>query len=331
MREVVDHIVGSVTAASEAQATAVVQRLRRSAGAEGLGGLEAVAGRLAAARHSPAPCLEHKVALVVAADHGVAAPGVDLGPQHPTMVAVDLMARGGAAVNSAARTADANLILVDAGIRGGDRHDLGRGVLSFRIGDGTADLTRGPAMRPDDALHALQTGIALLFSLADAGLDVLALGAVAAGGEPSSAALVAALTGRSPASLGATDAEVVTAALAANATDPDDPIAVLAALGGFEIGVLAGAVLAAASINVPVVLDDHATSAAALVATRVAPATRGYLFASHAGAAPCHRAALAELGLRPLFDLGLAHGEGTGAILALPMLDAASRVIRELE
>jgi nicotinate-nucleotide--dimethylbenzimidazole phosphoribosyltransferase len=378
-----DHVLSSILPASAAMAGAARDRLERQLPAgEGLGKLAAVAGRLAGARHTMRPALARRTALVCAADHGIADPGIDLGAQGPAAAALRLIAAGEAAVSVAARTANAHLVLVDAGVRGGDRLDLGRGVMGFRLADGTESITRGAAMSEETARHALETGIALATALADAGLDVLALGQVAPGGEIASGALIAALTGASPEQIATDerDARAIAEALAANrgalaglsrpaedpaAEDPAgvaqapasawpshpdptsdaapsdsvrgslwkagaDPIRVLACLGGLEIALQAGAILAAASVHVPVVLDDAGTWASALLAVRLAPAAAGYLIASHGGARPGYRHALRALDLEPLFDLGLAHGEGTGALLALPLLDAAGRVLVEL-
>jgi nicotinate-nucleotide--dimethylbenzimidazole phosphoribosyltransferase len=331
-----DHVQSSMLPASQAMAAAARDQLERQLPpGESLGKLTAIAGRLAGARHTPRPSLARRTALVCAADHGVAWPGIDLGAQGPAAAALRLIAAGEAAVSAAARTADAHLVLVDAGVRGGDRLDLGRGVMGFRLADGTASIAHGPAMAEETARHAIETGIALAMALADAGLDVLALGQVAPGGDIASGALIAALTGAAPAaiSLDQDDAQLICDALAANAAAlaaGPDPLRALAALGGLEIAVQVGAILAAASVHVPIVLDDHGTWAAALVAVRLAPAASGYLFAAHGGARPGYRAALRALELEPIFDLGLAHGEGTGALLALPLMDAAARVLVEL-
>jgi nicotinate-nucleotide--dimethylbenzimidazole phosphoribosyltransferase len=338
-----DHVLSSILPASEAMAADAHDRLERHLPAgESLGKLSALAARLAGARHSPRPVLARRSALVCAADHGVAWPGVDLGASGPAATALRMIASGEAAVSAAARTADAHLVLVDAGVRGGDKLDLGRGVMSFRLADGTDSIVRGPAMSEETARHGIETGVALAIALADAGLDVLALGQVAPGGEIASGALLAALTGTSPAAIGSCDedAQAIAAALAANpaavagpdgaTADPLAALAALAALGGLEVALQVGVILAAASVHVPVVLDDHGTWAAALVAVRLAPAAAGYLIASHGGASPGHRAGLRALALEPLFDLGLAHGEGTGALLAVPMMDAAARVLAEV-
>lgn len=305
MSEVLDHLIKSIVPASITEATAAAQRLMRAELGDN-DGLSALAARLCAARHSAHPNLNNKAVVVVGADHGIATANLSLGANNPTLIALQLMAEGGAAINTAARSADAKLVLVDAGIRGGEQ--LGGSILSFRIGDGTADFTETDAMSDDEARNAVQTGIALVFSLADPGLDLLAIGQVAAGAAQSSESLVAALL----------------------AEPKEEPLCILAKFGGFEIGVLTGLILGAASIKVPVILDGHGTSSAALLATHLSAHVAGYLFASHAGGISAHRQALDAIGISPLFAVGLAQGEGTGAVLAMPMLEAAARVVEEL-
>ena len=328
-----DHVLSSIMPASQAMAAAARDRLERHLPAgESLGKLTAIGARLAAARHTPRPSLARRTALVCAADHGVAWPGIDLGVHGPAASALRLIAAGEAAVSAAARSADAHLVLVDAGVRGGEL-DLGRGVMGFRMGDGTDSITAGAAMSEETARHGVETGIALTVALADAGLDVLALGQVAPGGEIAGGALLAAMTGAAPDAIAAhpADTQAIAAALAANpGAAAMDPFPLLAALGGFEIALQVGVILGAASVHVPIVLDDHGTWIAALLAIRLAPDAAGYLIASHGGARPGFRRALTALGLEPLFDLGLAQGEGTGALLALPLLDAAARVLVEV-
>ncbi|HTM21388.1 MAG TPA: nicotinate-nucleotide--dimethylbenzimidazole phosphoribosyltransferase, partial [Kofleriaceae bacterium] len=198
-RTVLDHVVASIGPGSRAQAEGARQRLALRPEGTG-GGLEQLALRLAAARHAPHPRLERRVLVLCAADHGVADPGVDLGDGAPSVVAMRHIAAGGAALNAAARAAGARLVLVDCGVRGGDRHDLGAGIIPFRVADGTADITAGPAMTPVEAVIALQTGIALLTSIADEGVDLIALGQLGPGSQPVTGALIAALTGE-PAAL----------------------------------------------------------------------------------------------------------------------------------
>jgi nicotinate-nucleotide--dimethylbenzimidazole phosphoribosyltransferase len=332
-----DHILSSMLPASAAMKGAALATIeRRLPQGESLGKLGAVAGRLAGARHTPRPLITARAVIVCAADHGVAWPGVDLGASGPAAAALRLIAAGESAVSAAARTASAAQVLVDAGVRGGESLDLGRGILSFRLADGTGSITEGPAMAREVAEAGLSTGIALLVSLADATLDLVALGQIGPGSELACGALIAALTGTPPSAITSSpdDAALIEQALAANriavAQAASDPIGALAALGGLEIALQVGIILAAASTHVPIVLDDYATWTSALIASRLAPSSTGYLFAAHAGGRPGYRAALTALGLEPLFDLGLSHGEGTGALLAVPLIDAASRLLSDL-
>jgi nicotinate-nucleotide--dimethylbenzimidazole phosphoribosyltransferase len=306
-----------------------------------------LAARLAAAQHAPAPAVTRRCIVVCAADHGVIADravhlddALGLLPDHeaPTRSALRQLAAGGSALSAAAHAASASLVVVDCGTRGdggptrnggedGPEGDVA-GILDLRIGAGTADIRRGPAMSRMEAGLSVRTGMALLLSLAENGLDVVGLGHVAVGSRWASSAVIAALAGMAPDMLGQADRDAVAAALTANAVGLEarerDPLAVLAALGGFEIGVLAGVALAAGSLRIPVVLDDHGTSAAALLAARWQPAVAGDLFAAHPGTTPAHRQALHALGLTPILGQALSYGEGTGAAMALPFLDSAA-------
>lgn len=289
----------------------------------------ALAARLAAAQHAALPSLAARCIVVGAGDHGVVTDGsvrvdseLGLLADHdaPTRAVLRQVAVGPSALGTAAYAASATLVLVDCGMRGEGALE---GVLDLRIAAGTGDIRRGAAMSRDQAAASVRTGMALLVSLAENGLDVLGVGQVAVGARAASSALVAALTGTPADMLGQADRDGVAAALAANRVAPADPLAALAALGGFEIGVLAGAMLAAASLRIPVVLDDHGTSAAALLAARWQPALAGYLFAAHPGTTPAHRLALGALGLVPLYGQAVSRGEGTGTAMALPLLDHA--------
>lgn len=326
-RAVIEHVVASISAPSEAQALGARQKL----GADpDPGSLADLAIRLAAARHAPAPRTDRKVIVVVFADHGCADPGVDLGDSHPAVIAAWAIDSGEAALASAARTAGARVILVDAGLK--TRAALPASVVRLSAGHGAADITREPAMTPVDTLLALQSGIALGTALGDEGLDILALGHVAPGSELASAAVISLLTG-APASEVAVpadhaDLDSVIKVSGLSATPERDPLEILGAVGGLDLALMTGLILAAASIDVPVVLEDHGTGAAALLAVRLAPEVAGYLIAAHGGTRPAHRRALHALGLAPLFALGLGSGEGSGAALALGLVDGAARLLR---
>lgn len=323
-RVVLDHVLASISAASEAQAMGARDRL----GADPEpGSLAELAVRLAAARHAPAPRTGRKVIVVVLGDHGCAHPGLDLGDSHPAVVAARAIDAGEAALAAAARTAGARIVMVDAGLA--TRAALPASVVRLSAGHGAADITREPAMTPVDTLLALQSGIALGTALGDDGLDVLALGHIAPGAELASAAVVSLLTG-APASevaVPADHADLDSVIKVSGVFENPEAIDVLGTVGGPDLALMTGLILAMASIDVPVVLEDHGTGAAALAAVRMAPAVAGYLIAAHGGTRPAHRRALAALGLAPLFALGLGSGEGTGAALALGLVDGAARLL----
>ncbi len=332
-RVVLDHILESITAASGAQAAGARMRLGEGGAADDdetkneLAPMAQLAIRLAAARHSPRPALRDKSLVILCGDHGVAIAHDARGEANPTVVAVRHIASGQAAVNAVARGGGARLIIVDCGIRGAEHIDLGAGVIRFRVCDGTRDFTSEPAMTPVDTLMSVETGIALLFSLVDQELDVLALGHVGAGSHVAAAAIVSAMTGTHPRELAPDHEEALVAAANAHALNSARPLDLLARVGGPELGMMVGMILAAASVNIPVVLDDLGTGAAALIAHGLAPHIDGYLFASHGGTTPTHRHALRALGLTAHIDAGLSHGEGAGAGLALPTLEAAARLL----
>jgi nicotinate-nucleotide--dimethylbenzimidazole phosphoribosyltransferase len=323
----------------EAIRTAAVAELDRKTKPRGsLGRLEDLAAQIAAIRGSLRPEPLHAAIVVAAADHGIAAEGVSAYPQEVTRQMVANFASGGAAVCVLARAAGAELVVVDAGIAEPFDH---ADVRSVRIGPGTANATEGPAMTRDQAVASIVAGAALASELADAGITAVGVGEMGIGNTTSAAALAAGLLGHDPAELcgpgtGLDDdgvarkAAVVVRMLERNAPDPADPLGVLAAVGGFEIGVLVGVAVAAAARRSVVVLDGFITGAAALVALRLAPALQGFLVASHRSAEPGHRVVLEALGLAPLLELDLRLGEGSGAALALPILAAARDVLVEM-
>lgn len=297
--------------------------------------LVALAARLAGARHTVTPKLREKYVVICAADHGIAgATGAS-----PAARALGEIASGRAAVNSVARSAAASVLVVDCGsvhntASQATDPDPARpaGVMDMRLGNGTADIRHAPAMTRAAAEASVHTGVALALSLVDGGADCLALGQVAPGAHIVSEALCAVLLAL-PGRLLDPDARATIADIRArhdlDGVGERDPLAALTAIGGYEIGVMTGIILAAASVHVPVVLDDRGTSAAALLAARLSPHVPDYLIASHAGHSLGHQQALHDLRQPMLFDLGVSHGEGTGAALALPLLDSAARLLRE--
>jgi nicotinate-nucleotide--dimethylbenzimidazole phosphoribosyltransferase len=246
---------------------------------------------------------------------------------------------GGAVVNAFAAQAGAEVVVVDVGVNA----SLGQvpGLLPRKIGPGTADFTAAPAMTRDQAVAAIGVGIEVARDLVVAGNRCLLTGDMGIANTTASAALIAAFTGQDPASVtglgtGADSAtlarkvEVVRVGLALHRPDPSDPVGVLAAVGGYEHAALAGFIIAAAALRVPVILDGVIAGAAALAACALAPEALGCLLAGHRSVEPGHAVSLDHLGLRPLVDLDLRLGEGTGALLALPIVQSACRALREV-
>ena len=327
----------SITAPDEAAAREAQRLLddktkpRRS-----LGRLEDLACRIAAARGTPTPPLPTKAVVVMAADHGVADEGVSAYPAEVTAQMLLNFARGGAAINVLCRQAGARLVVVDMGTRTATG---AAGVLDRRIGPGTRNFTTGPAMTGAEAVAALEAGIEIAASLARDGVDLIGLGDMGIGNTTAASALTAAFTGLDPQEVtgrgtGIDDAgwtrkvSAIRRALAVN--EGGDALEIAAKLGGFEILGLAGVTLGAAARRVPVVVDGFITAAAALVAVRLAPAVAGYLIASHRSVEVGHRALLAALKTLPLLDLELRLGEGSGAALAMPLVESALRVLHEM-
>jgi nicotinate-nucleotide--dimethylbenzimidazole phosphoribosyltransferase len=299
-----------------------------------LGRIEELACRIAALRGFPVDRLDVTVVLA-AADHGVAAAGVSAYPPEVTRQMLLNFARGGAAAAVLARAVGAELMIVDAGVDGAVAVP---GVRRLGIARGTQDMTAGPALTRAQALAAAAAGIGLVGEL-DA--DVVALAEMGIGNTTAAAALAAAFLGVEPRAVcgrgtGIDDAGLarkvaaVERALEVNRPDPADPLGVIAAVGGLEIAFLAGVALGAASARRVVLLDGFITGVAALAAVRLAPAAVEAMVAAHLSPEPGHRLVLAELGLEPLLDLGLRLGEGTGALLAVPLLRAAVAVLRDM-
>jgi len=333
-------LIGSIPpldSAAEQAARARLDRLTKPPGS--LGVLEDIVAQLAAITGRVQPALDWPAVLVAAADHGVVAEGVSPYPQAVTAQMVRNFLRGGAAVNALAAAAGARVIVVDAGVAADlpDHPDLRRAAAAR----GTGNLRREPAMSRAAAAQAVLAGAAVLADEARDGLDLLALGEMGIGNSTAAACLTSALTGAPPEQTtgrgtGLDDAglrhkrAVVAEALARARPDPADPLGVLAELGGLEIALLAGAALAAAARRIPVVLDGYISTSAALVAVALAPRLRGFLIAGHRSAEPGHAIALEHLRLRPLLELDMRLGEGTGAALAIPIVRAAARVMREM-
>jgi nicotinate-nucleotide--dimethylbenzimidazole phosphoribosyltransferase len=331
-----------------------------------LGRLEKLACRIAEIRGEARPRLE-PVIVVCAADHGIVEEGVSAYPQAVTGHMLRAFAGGRAAICVLARQAGARLVVADLGVR---TPVDAPGVLDRRIRAGTANAARGPAMTREEAERALAVGVGLAREatreigaapgaddivaargadlVADRGADdivgrgaIVALGEMGIANTTAASAVTAALLGLDPAAVcgrgtGVDDAglarkvDAVGRALAVNRPSSDDPLGVLAAVGGLEIAALAGLVLGCAERRMPVLVDGFITAAAALAAVRIEPRCRHALIAAHRSPEPGHTAILDALGLDPLLDLGLRLGEGSGAALALPLVGAALAILDEM-
>jgi nicotinate-nucleotide--dimethylbenzimidazole phosphoribosyltransferase len=305
-----------------------------------LGVLEDVSVQLAGlAGECPPPLPAPAAVAIFAADHGVHAQGVTPWPQEVTAQMVANFLAGGAVINAIAAQVGAGVTVVDVGVAA----DLvaADGLLARKIRPGTSDMTRQPAMARAEAVRAVEVGIEVARGLAAAGNRCLLTGDMGIANTTASAALIAAFTGAAPERVtgrgtGVDDrtlarkVAVVSDALALHRPDPADPLGVLAAVGGFEHAALAGFVLGAAAARVPVVLDGVIACSAALAARALAPDATAAVIAGHRSVEPGASIALDALGLTPLVDLDLRLGEGSGAVLALPLVQSAARVLRDV-
>jgi nicotinate-nucleotide--dimethylbenzimidazole phosphoribosyltransferase len=297
-----------------------------------LGRLEEVANRYAAIRESFAITAGRPRIVLFAADHGVCAEGVSAYPQAVTAQMVLNFLRGGAAINALARAGGIELKVVDVGVA--TTLPLSSELISRRAAAGTRNFCEGPAMTQVEMNAALETGIELACDSARAGCDLLGFGEMGIGNTTSASAIAAALTGEPTEAIvgcgaGADDAcmarkrSAIQRALALHANSLQDPLGILRCIGGLEIAAMCGFCLGAAARRVPVVTDGFIATAAAALAVRLCPASSGYLFASHRSTEPGHAHFLAILEQEPLIDLGMRLGEGTGAALAMKVIQAA--------
>lgn len=304
-----------------------------------LGRLEALSIQIAGITGQALPEIEHKVVVTMAADHGVAAEGVSAFPQEVTRQMVSNFLRGGAAINVLGRHTGTRIVVVDLGVAA----DIAPhpNLLDRKVAPGTGNIARGPAMSRDQAIQALLSGVAVVEEELTKGLDIVGTGDMGIANTTPSAAIAVALMGIAAAEMvgrgtGLDDAgllrkvKVVETAIAVNRPDADDPLDVLAKVGGFEIAGLAGVMLGAAAHRRPVVVDGFISTAAAMIAVGLAPRLRQYLIAAHCSQEKGHRIMLDWLGLEPLLDLGMRLGEGTGAVLGIFLVEAACKILAQM-
>lgn len=281
-----------------------------------------------------------KVVYTFAGDHGVVDEGVSAFPREVTPQMVLNFIEGGAAINALARHAGAEVIVVDMGV---DYDFQPRdGLLLKKVAKGTTNFARGPAMSRQDAIRCLETGIELAVSCRDAGVHLAATGDMGIGNTTPSSAIAAAFTGLSAAQVthrgtGIDDAalahktRVIERGLQVNKPDPADPVDVLAKVGGFEIGGIAGLVVGCAAMGIPVIIDGFISTAGALIASELHPHVRDYIFAAHRSVEIGQSHMLERIGRRPMLDLGMRLGEGTGGALAMGLIEASLQVLRDVK
>jgi nicotinate-nucleotide--dimethylbenzimidazole phosphoribosyltransferase len=305
-----------------------------------LGVLEDLGTRLCGMYGQCPPPLPEPVAIAVfAADHGVHAQGVSPWPQEVTTQMVGNFLAGGAVINAFGRQVGAEVVVVDIGVAG--QVPAAAGLMARKVAAGTADMSRGAAMTPAQVQAAIEVGIDVARDLVAQGNRLLVAGDMGIANTTASAALISVFTGLDVAEVtgrgtGIDDemlahkVSVIETAIGINASSPGDPIGALAGVGGFEHAGVVGFLLAAAALRTPVILDGVIACSAALVARAIAPQAVDYWVGGHRSVEPGATAALADLDLVPLVDLGMALGEGSGAALAVPLVQAGARVLREV-
>jgi nicotinate-nucleotide--dimethylbenzimidazole phosphoribosyltransferase len=304
-----------------------------------LGRLEEFARRYVAITGEPDVELGQKIIFTFAADHGVVEEGVSAFPKEVTQQMVHNLLQGGAGVNVLARHVEAEVRVVDIGV---DCYfGMLPGLVVRKIARGTANFTKGPAMTREQAVQALEAGIELAASAKKKGAKIIGTGEMGIGNTTPSSAIIAAISGRSVRDVthrgtGINDAalenkiRVIETGLAVNKPDPEDAVDVLAKVGGLEIAGIAGLILGGAANRLPVVVDGFISTAGALIASELAPHAKEYMFAAHESVEIGHRLMLEHIGLQPILDLQLRLGEGTGAALAMGLIEAGLKIYNEM-
>ncbi|MBU1487533.1 nicotinate-nucleotide--dimethylbenzimidazole phosphoribosyltransferase [bacterium] len=304
-----------------------------------LGRLEELAKKVVVITGNEKPVLANKVIFTMAGDHGIAKEGVSLFPQEVTPQMVYNFVAGGAGINVLARHVGVRVVVVDMGVAADlEPHPE---IVDKKVGYGTKNMVKEPAMSREEAIKALCAGIEVFEEEFQKGIDIVGTGDMGIANTTSSSAIVASITGAEVEKVtgrgtGITDkawqnkVDAIKKALALNRPDPRDPVDVLAKVGGFEIGGLAGVILAAANHRVPVIIDGFISGAAALIATGLEPKVNDYLIAAHCSVEIGHKITLEKMGLKPLLDLDLRLGEGTGAALGMSIVEAGCKILNEM-
>jgi nicotinate-nucleotide--dimethylbenzimidazole phosphoribosyltransferase len=309
-----------------------------------LGRLEEFAKQLVAITETRMPSLDKKVVFTFAGDHGVAEEGVSAFPKEVTPQMVMNFINGGAGINVLARHAGAEVVVVDIGV---DYDFVGAGLkpsstfVSSKIISGTKNMRKGPAMTRDEAVKCILVGIELANQYAKRGYQIFGTGEMGIANTTPSSAITAALTGKSVEDITGrgtginydawkNKVQVIKDSIAVNKPDQNDPVDVLAKIGGAEIAGIAGLIIGASSNNVPVVIDGFISTTGALIAYLIEPKTKDYMFAAHMSQEIGHKAILEKIGLRPILDLDMRLGEGTGAALAMLVIEGGLKIYKEM-
>lgn len=305
---------------------------------ESLGILEDLSIRVAGIVSSDLPVIKHKVIVTMAADHGVTAEQISAYPKEVTYQMVYNFVRGGAGINVLARQVGARVIVVDMGVAA----DINESnVVNKKINYGTKNFAKGSAMSFEEAIKSIEAGIDVIECELRNGIDIAGIGDMGIGNTTSASAVVAAITGepvRNVTGYGTgidsavfeRKVSVIEKALSLNKPNPKDPIDVLAKVGGFEIGGMVGCFLACARYRIPVLIDGFISGAAALIAAKLAPLAKEYMIAAHCSVEAGHKVVLNKIGLKPLLNLNMRLGEGTGAALGMFIVEAATRILAEM-
>ncbi|MFA5008510.1 MAG: nicotinate-nucleotide--dimethylbenzimidazole phosphoribosyltransferase [Candidatus Omnitrophota bacterium] len=304
-----------------------------------LGKLEDLARLVAGITACESPSLKNKVIFTFAADHGVTEEGVSAFPKEVTAQMVYNFLTGGAGINVLAKHIGARVVVADLGVGCNLRQH--KNLLIKKINYGTKNFTKGPAMTRGEAIKSINAGMDIFEQEYKKGVDIIGTGEMGIGNTTASSAIAAVFTGKSVTlttgcgtgideKLLKNKIRAIEKALKVNKPDPDDAIDVLAKVGGFEIGGLAGIAIAAGARRVPVVIDGFISAAAALLAFKLAPKIKNYMIASHSSVERGHKIILKHIGIEPLFDLNLRLGEGTGAALGINLAEASVKILTQM-
>lgn len=336
IREVAD-LVPSLEPVWQDRALKRLNNLTKPVGS--LGRLEEIASRLTAIQEREVPDCTNKTVFTLAADHGVTDEGVSAYPKVVTKQMVENFLAGGAAINVLCRQFEIEVIIVDIGVDG--RIDASNRLLERKIANGTRNMAHGPAMSEAEVAAALGVGVELARNAAARGRTLIGTGEMGIGNTTAASAIAAVLTGRPVAQVTGCGAgldaagvkrkiEVIERAIAVNRPNASDPLDILRTIGGLEIAGLTGLILAAAGRHMPVVVDGFISTSAAALAYAIQPRVRDFMFAAHRSSEPGHTVLLEFIGQRPLLDLEMRLGEGTGAALAMAIVEAAGKLFNEM-